>query len=185
MKNIYSIQSSSGLYWSHLIDWNLLHPGSAVLVWYQVDWFQSLQSSLTCKTDCLVVKAQTSSVSAWHVLSSTASPPQFNSKEPRLSFLVSTVRWSEELCLFLSIFSLYLQCSSYRGKKRLSLCFPSFVAFLHVSPSVLASSYYHCLILSLFFLKYPFPLWFPSFSSKLLLSAITIDHQVRQSDSAH
>lgn len=43
---------------------------------------------------------------------------QFNGKEPLLSFVVSTLSWSEELCLFLSIFSLYLQCSSYNGKKK-------------------------------------------------------------------
>lgn len=165
MKNIFSIQSSSGLYWSDLIDWTLPHLGRAVLVRYPLDWSQSLQSSLKCRTDRLVVKAQTSSVSAWHLLSSAASPPQFNGKEPRLSFLVSTLSWSEELCLFFSIFSLYLQCSSYRGKKSLSLCFSSSVALPHVSPSVLASCFCHCLIHPLS--KCPFHLWFPSFSSKL------------------
>lgn len=102
----------------------------------------------------MVVKAPTSSVSAWYLLSSAAWPPQFNSKDPRLSFLVSTLSWSEELCLFLSIFSLYLQCSSYRGKKRLSLCFRSCVALHHVSPSVLASYFCHCLVHR--FLNVPF-----------------------------
>ncbi len=120
-------------YWSDPIDWTFPHVGRAVLVWYQLNWSLSLQSSLKCRTDRLVVKAQTSSVSIWHLLSSAASP-QFNSKEPLLSFLVSALSWSEELCLFLSIFSLYLQCSSYRGKKSLSLCFPSSVS--HISPSL-------------------------------------------------
>lgn len=108
-----------------------------------------LHSSLKCRTDRLVVKAQTPSVSSWHLLSSAASPRQFNGNEPCLSFLVSTLSWSEELCLFLSIFSLYLQCSSYRGKKSLSLykMFSSSVSLPHVS---LFLSYHLLLILTSF-----------------------------------
>lgn len=84
-------------------------------------------ASLRCRADRPVVKAQTSSVSGWHLLSSAASPPQFNSEEPPPSLfpLVSTLSWSEELCLFPSIFSLYLQCSSYRALTLFPLIAPS------------------------------------------------------------
>ncbi len=115
-------------------DWRDIFP--CRLVWYQLDRSQSLESLLKCRTDRLVVNAQTSSVSEWHLLSSATFPPQFNSKQPHPFFFVSTLSWSEERCLFLSIFSLYLQCSGYRGKKSLSLCFPSSVFLPHISPSL-------------------------------------------------
>lgn len=68
-------------------------------------------SSLTCQTDQLVTKAQTSSASFCLVLSSVYQ--QRNSS----SYLSLHPHWSGELCLFHSIFSLYLQCSRNRGIK--------------------------------------------------------------------
>ena len=133
---------------SDRLDWTFPHVGRAVLVCHQLDRSQSPQSSLKCQTARLVVKAQTSSVSGWHLLSSAASPRQLNSKEPLPSFLVSTLSWSEELCLFLSIFSLYLQCSSYRGTLTL---FPFICLFAaHLCLSVLTSplSFTHSLFLN-------------------------------------
>lgn len=51
------------------------------------------------------------------------SPPQLTAEKPRLSVLAWALSWSLEPCLLLSIYSLYLQCSSYRGETSLSLRF--------------------------------------------------------------
>ena len=83
-------------------------------------------------------KSSNTACHVWNLSSSAASCPQFNSNKPRPSFLVSALSRSEELCLFLSIFSLYLPCSSYRGRTSPSLCFPPLsLCFVLILPFIL------------------------------------------------
>lgn len=112
------------------------------------------QSSLKCRTDCSVVKAQTRSAGflAFIIVNGNGFILSF-SRRGASSFLVSTLSWSEEPCLFLSIYSLYLQCSSYRG----CFCF----LCLHVSLSGLSSLLFHLLfLLSCLFTSFAHSLFF-------------------------
>lgn len=143
MKKMFPLRPSSGLRRSDLIDWMLSPSGQGSAGVISAGWSRQCQRSLTCRADQSVVKSSNIICQrlAFIILSNISSSV-YRQGASSFFLLVSTLSWSEELCLFLSIFSLYLQCSSYRGKRSLSLCFSSSVASLCASPSVLASDYY-------------------------------------------
>jgi len=88
--------------------------------WCDMSWTDAscLRAHWSVVTDRLVVKSLSASAIYF--------PQQRLNEEPLPSFFASTLGRSGELCLSISIFSLYLQCSSYSDT--LSLCFPSSVS---------------------------------------------------------